>query len=94
MKTFILGTSVKITSILNVATATSAVITIEDSSRSDKVTEANMYQDADNVYYYILQTLESWTSGTYVVTVKITYGGYDSLQEMRFNMVDPFDPVD
>ncbi len=94
MKNFILGTSIKITSVLNITIATTAVITVEDPSGGDKVTATSMTKEADNVYYYILQTAESWDSGIYVVTVKITFGGYDSIKEIRFEAIDPFDNTD
>ena len=94
MKTFVLGTSIKLTSVLNIATATTVVITIEDPAKSDKVTATAMTKEADSVYYYILQTAESWNSGTYVATIKVTFGGYDSIKEIRFDLIDPFDASD
>jgi len=94
VKTFILGTSLKFTTILNIITAASALITIEDPSRVDKVTDGGMTKTADNVYTYNWQSDEDYNEGTWVVTFKVSFGGMTSIREERFEMVDSYDPND
>ena len=85
---FYLGTAIKIIVILNIATASSAKITIEDTTGSEKVTDANMTKEADYVYTYIFQTDEDWDDGTYIATIKITSGSYTSITQKTFEMME------
>ena len=87
-KIFILGTAIKITSILNIATATTAKVTIEDPSGNATIDEVNMTKDADNVYSYIYQSDEDGDNGLYMVRVEVTYGGYTSVIEDEFELVE------
>lgn len=85
--TFIRGTAIKITATLDIATATSATITIDDPSNTEKVSNANMTKDADKIYSYVYQTTTSLNSGIYVVTIKITQGDYVSIQQSKFELL-------
>ena len=88
-KKFFEGTAIKITVILAIPTATTALISIEDPSSTAKVTDANMTKDADKVYTYIWQsTKDTDDDGDYVVTIKITSGGYTSVTQDKFTLVE------
>jgi hypothetical protein len=83
-QTFYLGTAVKITTIINIDTATTAIITIEDPDDIKKVTDATMTKSADGVYSYIYQSTSTDTEGEYIITISITYGGYISVVQDTF----------
>ena len=87
IKQFILGTAIRITTILDIATATSAKITIEDSAGTEKVTRTDMTKEEDKVYSYIYQSDDDDNSGTYTVIIEITYGGYTSMSKGQFDLV-------
>ena len=83
---FLLGDSVKITSILSIATATTATITIKDPGLTVKVNAANMTKSTDKVYTYIYQSASTDVCGDYIATITITYGGYTSVYQSKFSM--------
>ena len=91
LETFFLGTAIKITTILNIDTATTATITIKDSSDSSKVTSTTMTKDQNKVYYYIWQSTNTATDneGTYTAEITVTYGGYTAYTEKNFEMIEP-----
>lgn len=91
INTYILGTAIKISVLINVATATTALITIEDPSDIDEVTDGTMTKDGDGVYSYTWQSATTDDDGKYKVTVKITSGGYTSVKVAYFVTVDPDD---
>lgn len=70
-QTYVLGTAVKITTVLN-TTATAVTVSIEDSAETAKVTDAAMINDATNIYTYVYQSTSTDNSGDYVVTIKAT----------------------
>ena len=53
INTFYLGTAVKLTITIDVSTATSALITIDDPTEIEKISDANMTKEADGVYTYL-----------------------------------------
>ena len=65
IRTFVLGTAVKISVSINVATATSATITIEDPSETDKVTDGAMTNEGDGFYSYVWQSATTDDDGRY-----------------------------
>lgn len=82
-----LGTAVKIESILNIDTATTAVITIKNPSDSVLVDDEAMTKDVDKVYFYIWQsTTTDPVEGDYKAIVKITSGGFTGVSEISFSM--------
>ncbi len=87
-ETFILGTAVKITTNISVATEDSCTITIDDSTETAKVSSANMTKAADNYYTYIFQTTSTWNDGEYVATITVTSGGYTSIAQYKFTMIE------
>lgn len=90
----ILGTDVRITIILNIATASTATITIEDPVKTDKITDTAMTKDADNVYSYVYSSSEDDNDGTYIATIKISDGTDTIHHEYSFDLFDPFDNTD
>ena len=85
---YVLGTAVKITVLISVATATTALITIKDPTNTAKVTDGAMTQDGDGVYSYTWQSATTDEDGFYEVTIKITSGGYTSVKQDSFETVD------
>jgi secreted trypsin-like serine protease len=85
-QTFLLGTAVKLTSLINIATATSAKITIDDPNETEKVSSANMTKDADGVYHYIYQSASTDQEGDYIATISIVYGGYTAVEQFTFTL--------
>lgn len=85
---FLRGTAVKITTILDIDTADSALITIDDPSNTEKVTDANMTKETDKVYSYTWQSAITDNDGDYVVTVKITSGNYTTVKQQKFVLLE------
>lgn len=90
----ILGSSVKINVILNINTPTSIQIKIEDPTKVNKVSSANMTKEADSVYSYVYQSDIDDQSGSYVATVKVISSGYTVLKELVFDLYDPYDEIE
>lgn len=83
---FYLGTAIKITTVINIDTATAATITIKDSCELNKVTDVPMTKEANGVYSYIYQSYSTDTEGDYILTITVTYGGYISVMQDFFTM--------
>jgi len=88
IKTFYEGTAIKFTVSLNIETATSVTITIDDPAETTKVSNATMTKDADGIYSYVYQTDENNDEGQWIATIKVTYGGYTSVDQILFNLVE------
>lgn len=84
----ILGTAVKITVNLSVATPTAATITIKDATNNTKVENASMTKIADYVYRYVYQTLSTDDYGDWQATISVTSDGYTSVSQAYFTMID------
>ena len=87
-KTFLLGTAVEIISRVNIPTATSATIKIVDQTDTIKVNNVAMTKDADGYYSYVYQSASTDTQGTYVVTISVSYGGYTSVIQDYFDLLE------
>lgn len=87
-KTYLLGTAIKITSVINIATATTATIKIEDPGDNVKVNNVAMTKDADGYYSYVYQSASTDTQGTYVITISVSYGGYTSVIQDYFDLLE------
>lgn len=83
-KSFILGTAVKITSVISIATATTAKITIDDPNKVVKIDAVDMTKDADYVYSYIYQSVSTDDDGEYVITISINDGNYTAVIQDKF----------
>lgn len=81
-----LGTSIKITVLLDVTTVTTAKITIKDSCSAVKVNAVDMTKDADNVYSYIYQSATTDIEGDYEATISVTLGAYTSVSKEVFTL--------
>jgi len=88
IKTYYLGTAVKITVMLNVDTVTSAKITIDDPSENEKVSSTTMTKEANKVYSYVWQSSTDYDDGDYVITITVVYGGYTSITQTTVSMID------
>ena len=60
------GSAIKFTVLLNIDTASSATITIDDPTEAVKVDGATMTKDADGVYSYIYQSSTSNEEGDWI----------------------------
>ena len=87
-KTFIEGTAIRITAVVNVDTLTSAHVTVIDPSSKKKVDATDMTRDAAGVYSYIVQTTTDWLEGEYVVRFEMTSGSYTGVTEEKFELVE------
>ena len=87
LPTFYCGTAVKITSVLNIDTATSATVTITNPSSVHVVDNAPMTQEANGVYMYVCQSAYNWPEGDYTVTIDVTYAGYQSVTQQKFTLI-------
>lgn len=85
---YILGTAIKITSLLNIDTATTATITIQNATEVIMVEDVNMTKETDRVYSYIYQSGEDDDEGDYIATIEITSGGYTSVAQEKFTLLD------
>jgi len=84
----LLGTAIKITSILSEPNPDSILITIDDPADVEKVSSASMTESADKVHTYTWQSATTDLSGCYVVTIKVTKGVYTSVQQFLFEMTE------
>lgn len=92
--TGILNSAVNFTIILDVSTASTATVTIEDPSGSNKISAASMTLSDNQVYTYVWQSDEANEEGTYVATFRMGDGTNTTELEERFEMIRPFDTTD
>jgi hypothetical protein len=85
-KNYLLGTAIKITTVLDVANPSSIKITIKDPGKTVKVDNTNMTQDSSTVYSYIYQSGSSDKEGEYVLTISAVYGSYTVVTQNTFEM--------
>ena len=81
------GTAIKITSVFNIDTPSTAVVTIDNPSTLPVINGATMVKEDNGVYSYVAQTLSTWVEGDYVVTISITYAGYTSVAQEKFTLI-------
>ena len=85
-----LGTALKIESILNIDTATTAMITIKDPNNVilTAVNDVAMTKDVDKVYFFIWQSAVGTNvlEGQYKAIISITSGGFTGVSEIAFLM--------
>jgi len=84
----VLGTTLKIVCILNIDTATSAKITIKNPSDTTAVSAVDMTQEANKIYYYLWQSSEDNSYGTYEITIEVVYNTYTAVSQERVEMID------
>ena len=87
-KTFVLGTAVKITVRLNINTATTAKITIDDPFETVKVNAVSMTKDADKIYSYIYQSVSTDEEGDYIATIEISDGTNTGVVQKYFELIE------
>ena len=88
INTYVIGSAVKITTVLNIETAVVAIVTIYDPNGSVKIDSADMTKDANNVYSYVYQSDEDDTAGEYVAKIEVTSSGYVSVVEEKFTLLE------
>ena len=86
LETFYAGTAVKITSVLNITTPTTARISIVNPSSVSVISNVDMTREADGIYSYILQTASTWVEGDYIATIDVTYAGYQAVTQQKFTI--------
>jgi len=88
MKTFVTGTALKITMILDVVTATST-ITIDDPGLNAMVNNSAMTKEADYIYSYVYQTPNTaLSSGDWIITLKAVSGSETLITQDRFTLLN------
>ena len=85
---FILGTAIKITVIIDIDSADSVLITIDNSEGTEVVTNASMTAVTEKVYSYTYQSSATGKWGDYLVTISITQGAYTSVSQKFFTLVE------
>jgi len=90
IQTYVLGTAVKLTAILEEDLPSGGVVTasIYDSQETLSVTDAATTEVADNVYEYIYQSTDNDIAGCYRVVFKVTVGDYTSMSTQTFKFED------
>ncbi len=86
MESYKAGTVIRITNEIrdkdnNLFDPDSVVITITDSSETEKITEAAMTQETTGKYYYNWQSAITDISGSYRIKVKAISGSYTAINE-------------
>ncbi len=84
--TFLLGTAIKITTVVSLTGANSVKITIKDSTDTAKITSADMTADTGTVYHYYYQSASTDNEGEYEVTISAVYGNYTAVSQARFTL--------
>jgi hypothetical protein len=86
--TFLLGTSLKITTIVERNSPDTVTITIRDPSDIAVVTNAVMTEHSDNIFSYVFQSSTTYDDGYYEATITATYGVYKSVKQKEFEMIE------
>ncbi len=87
-ETYELGTAIKITTILSVASPTSVSITIKDTSNVVLINSVAMTEDTTTVFSYVFQSNTTGLIGDYIVIIDAVYGTYTSRAVTKFTTVD------
>ena len=90
MQTYVLGTAVKLTAILDEALPSGGIVTasIYDSQDTLGVTDAAATEVTDNVFEYIYQSTDNDIGGNYRVVFKVVVGEYTSKSTQTFKFED------
>ena len=90
IETFVLGSAVKLTAILEDNLPVGGVVTasIYDSRDTLAVDDAATTKVADNVFEYIYQSTDNDIDGIYRVIFKTTVGNYTSMSTQTFKFAD------
>ena len=90
IQTYVLGTAVKLTAILEEDLPSGGVVTasIYDSQDTLGVTDAETTEIADNVFEYIYQSTDNDIAGCYRVVFKVVVGEYISKSTQTFKFED------
>lgn len=89
MKTFVEGTAIKFTIVLDTISVDTCTITIDDPVQNPIIEAAGMTQEADYVYSYVYQTVAAhFGKGHWLVTFKATVGAKTALTQDVFNLAD------
>lgn len=89
MKTFVEGTAIKFTIVLDTASADSCTITIDDPVQNPIVNAEGMTQESNYVYSYVYQTVAAhFGRGHWLVTFKATLGTKTALTQDAFSLLD------
>lgn len=90
METFVLGTAVKLTAILDNDLETGGVVTctVYDSRDVLAVDAAAVTEVLPSVFQYIYQSTDNDVDGQYKVIFKITVGGYTTIAYKPITFLD------
>ena len=90
METFVLGSAVKLTAILEDDLPDGGIVTatIYDSQDTLSVEDATTTEVADNVFEYIYQSTDNDIDGCYRVIFKVVVGDYTSMSTQTFKFQD------
>ncbi len=90
VETYVLGTAVELTAILeeDLPTGGTVTISIYDSADTLVVTDAATTEVAAHVFEYIYQSTDNDRGGSYRAIFKVTVGDYTSLTTKTFTFED------
>lgn len=86
----LLGSVMTITAILDIELESAATvkITIEDPTETVKVTNVNMTELNDHVYQYLYQSASTDDDGIYLSTITVTTGGKTIVRQDVFEILE------
>ena len=87
----VLGTAIKIVSVIDETVPDTITVTILDPSEVEIVENVNMTKETDQVYYYVWQSDINDDEGLYTAVIKVTSGNYTSISYQEFEMIDVLD---
>ena len=87
-QTYELGTAIRITTVLSLASPTSVKITIKDPSSITMTNAVSMTADDPTVYTYIYQSSTADSDGAYLIFIDAVYGSYTSRAVSEFTLID------
>ena len=83
---YILGTIIKVQSVVSPESPDSVVITIVDSVGTTKVDEAAMTAEDSTTYTYLFQSATTDVEGRFYVTIKCNKGEYTGISKTTFEL--------
>lgn len=88
-----LGSAIYIEILLNISTAESVTISIENPSAVKIIEDVNMTKKADGVYYYVFQSdkyveeTDNSEEGTYKAEITVLQDGYETVKKIEFTLL-------
>lgn len=82
----LLGSAIKITTVLSVDTVTRATITIKDPAGKTVIDAVTMSKEMNKIYSYTYQSVSTGVEGDYLVTITAIYNSYTSVRQSTMSL--------